>query len=102
MLNSYGLCGFQWLIPKHQNLVNSLISAVAAISDAFAIVAVGLHSYGLRLQSFLLGLSVLTVAAAAVSAVTLPTLADTVAFQEAALCAGGQLSEQRKGQAGLC
>ena len=39
---SYSVLGFMWLMPKHQTLIGSLLGASYSVSDAFALVGVGL------------------------------------------------------------
>lgn len=65
-----------WLLPRNQNLVNSISLATTAVSDSFAIFAVALYNkFGFRFHFFLLGLSFLSLLAAVVSYYLVPTKA---------------------------
>jgi hypothetical protein len=75
-LNTYGVYGFLWIYPDHQNLLASLGSAVAAASDTLALLAVVLYKQGVSFSQFLLGLACLAAVGAAVCYCMVPGAAE--------------------------
>ena len=104
MMNIYCCYAYLWLLPKHQNTVNSLAAAVQALSDTLALVAVALNrGYGTSCADFFAGVGLASLAAAAACFALVPDRAAHRRHAAAAMrLAGAADAAGAAGAAAVC
>lgn len=55
----YCLIGWIWLLPEHQNVINSMFAASYSISDSIALIGVVLANNGIKLEDFFFAVAIM-------------------------------------------